>query len=145
MKPRIYISGPCSGLPDSNYPAFNAEAARLRAIGFRVENPAENPAPINWHDEWQGYMRQAIRQMTLCDAIALLPGWQLSRGAMIEHRLAISLGIPARPCEEYQARTPDAQCWMCRGTGLDIAAEACPVCVEITVERMITGGMHENG
>ncbi|MWK56955.1 DUF4406 domain-containing protein, partial [Pseudomonas otitidis] len=27
---RIYLSGPMSGLPDENRPAFNAEATRLR-------------------------------------------------------------------------------------------------------------------
>lgn len=30
---RIYIAGPMSGLPDLNYPAFNAMAERLRAAG----------------------------------------------------------------------------------------------------------------
>lgn len=136
MKPRIYIAGPCTGLPDNNYPAFSQEAARLRAIGFTVENPAENQQQV----DWQSYMRVAIAQLVKCDAVALLPGWQLSRGAMVEHRLAISLGIPARPCAEFQARTPRAGCWMCNGSGMDIAAEACPVCVEITVERMNNGG-----
>ena len=29
---RIYIAGPMSGLPDLNYPAFNAMAERLRAL-----------------------------------------------------------------------------------------------------------------
>lgn len=132
MKPRLYLAGPCSGLPDNNYPAFHAEAARLRAIGFNVENPAEGPA----QDSWQAYMRQAICQMMTCDAIALLPGWKRSRGALIENGLAVSLGITARPCAEFQAMAPDPDCWMCRGTGLDIAHEACPVCCEITVERL---------
>lgn len=141
MKPRIYIAGPMSGFPENNYPAFNAEAARLRAIGYHVENPAENPEQV----DWQSYMRVAITQLVKCDAIALLPGWQSSRGALIENGLAISLGIPARPCAEFQARAADPSCWMCSGTGMDIAAEPCPVCVEITVERMSNGGMHENG
>ena len=35
---RIYIAGPMTGLPDFNYPAFNAAAARMRALGFEVEN-----------------------------------------------------------------------------------------------------------
>lgn len=135
MKPRIYIAGPMTGLPDLNYPAFHAEAARLRAIGFRVENPAENQQQC----DWQSYMRVAIAQLVKCDAIALLPGWQSSRGALIENGLAVSLGIPARPCAEFQARTADPKCWMCSGTGMDIAAEACPVCVEITVERINNG------
>lgn len=49
---RIYISGPMSGMPEHNFPAFNAEAARLRALGYDVVNPAElNPEPEKtWHD-----------------------------------------------------------------------------------------------
>ena len=136
MKPRLYLAGPCSGLPDNNYPAFHAEAARLRAIGFHVENPAENQQQV----DWQSYMRVAVAQLVKCDAVALLPGWERSRGALIENGLAVSLGIKARPCAEFQARSADPGCWMCQGTGMDIAHEACPVCVEITVERMINGG-----
>lgn len=47
-------------------------------------------------------MRLALRQMLTCDAVALLPGWQQSRGALLEHTVAIDLGIPARPAAEYQ-------------------------------------------
>lgn len=91
MSGRIYIAGPMTGLPDFNYPAFNAEAARLRALGFHVENPAENPAPPC--GSWAGYMRLAIAQLVTCDAICLLPGWSASRGASIEHDLAVHLGL----------------------------------------------------
>lgn len=38
---RIYISGPMTGLPEKNFPAFNAEANRLRALGFDVVNPVD--------------------------------------------------------------------------------------------------------
>lgn len=96
---RIYISGPCTGIPLMNYPAFNAEAARLRALGYHVENPAENQQQPDWHRS----MRAAISQMLTCDKIALLPGWGRSKGALIEHWIAIALGIPARPCEEFFA------------------------------------------
>lgn len=88
---RIYIAGPMTGLPDFNYPAFHAEAQRLRALGFHVENPAENaPPPCG---TWHGYMRIAIPQLLSCEAICLLPGWPQSRGARIEHGLAIELGM----------------------------------------------------
>lgn len=94
---RIYISGPMTDLPAMNYPAFHAEAARLRELGYHVENPAENPEKSSW----AAYMRVSVRQMLGCDMVALLPGWKLSRGALIEHWIAVALGIPARPCEEF--------------------------------------------
>ncbi|WP_370599595.1 DUF4406 domain-containing protein [Pseudomonas nitroreducens] len=88
---RIYLAGPMTGLPEFNYPAFHAEAARLRQLGYHVENPAENPAPAC--GTWAGYMRKALAQLVTCDAIALLPGWLSSRGANVEHGLAVQLGM----------------------------------------------------
>lgn len=95
---RIYIAGKMSGEPKHNYPAFNAEAARLRALGYWVENPAENPA----QDDWRGYMRLAIPQMLSCDAIALLPNWQRSNGAYLEWTIAMGLDMPVYPSHELQ-------------------------------------------
>lgn len=86
---RIYLAGPMTGLPDYNYPAFHAVAARLRALGHHVENPAENPG----QETWQAYMRQALRQMLTCDLVALLPGWADSRGATLERYIAQQVGI----------------------------------------------------
>lgn len=88
---RWYIAGPMSGYENFNYPAFNAAAVDLRASGVHVENPAENPVPAC--GSWEGYMRLAVRQLATCDAILLLTGWQDSRGAVIEARLAKDLGL----------------------------------------------------
>lgn len=91
-KRRVFVCGPMTGLPELNYPAFMARAAELRAAGYHVENPAENPAPAC--GTWAGYMRLSIPQLCSCDAIDLLPGWAGSRGATAEHRVAVDLGIP---------------------------------------------------
>ncbi len=91
MSGRIYIAGPMTGLPDLNFPAFHAEAQRLRAAGWHVENPAEiNPDPAAG---WEACMRKDIARLVLCDAICLLPGWSRSRGASIEHFVAVHLGL----------------------------------------------------
>lgn len=92
---RIYIAGPMTGLPDLNYPAFNAQAERLRGEGYHVENPAENPEC----DSWAGYMRMAIAQLITCDEILLLPGYVLSKGAMLEIQIASALGLHFIPLE----------------------------------------------
>lgn len=89
MKRKIYIAGPMTGLPDFNYPAFNAAAAKLRAMGHEVLNPAENPEPAC--RTWQGYMRLALAQLVQCECIVMLPGWADSKGAMIERKLAQTL------------------------------------------------------
>ena len=105
MSTKVYIAGPMSGLPDYNYPAFNAEAARLRALGYEVFNPAENPKPEP--ETWQGYMRMAIAQLIQVDRVALLPNWDLSRGARVERDLAMNLDIDVcmASCDCWKTRT----------------------------------------
>ncbi|MCG8294285.1 DUF4406 domain-containing protein [Pseudomonas entomophila] len=88
---RIYISGPMTGLPELNYPAFNAVAELLRAEGFEVENPAENPEPEC--RSWTGYMRLALVQISRCEGLVLLPGWPDSKGARLELHIAQELGL----------------------------------------------------
>ncbi|MDH1334114.1 DUF4406 domain-containing protein [Comamonas thiooxydans] len=95
---RIYIAGPMSGLPEFNYPAFHAAAAVLRAQGHHVENPAENLRPAC--GTWQGYMRMSLRQIAACDCLYMLPGWRGSRGARIEHGLALDLGLEVHDFQE---------------------------------------------
>jgi len=80
-----------TGLPEFNYPAFNVEAARLRRMGYHVENPAENPAPpCGSHT---AYMRLSLAQLLTCTHVATLPNWRRSKGALIEVRLAHQLGL----------------------------------------------------
>lgn len=89
---RIFVAGPMSNLPAMNYPAFHAAAARLRAMGYHVENPADNVAPPC--GTWAGYMRLSIPQLLTCDFVATLPGWVKSRGASIEVGIAHALAMP---------------------------------------------------
>ena len=90
-KPTLYIAGPMTGLPDLNFPAFHAAARELRAQGFDVVNPAEiNP---DQHLSWQACMRTDIAALVFCDGIQLLPGWQASKGATLEHHIAERLGL----------------------------------------------------
>ncbi|ATH84255.1 hypothetical protein CO724_17520 [Ectopseudomonas mendocina] len=98
---RLYLSGPMTGLPAFNYPAFHAEAARLRALGYHVENPAENPP----QDSWEAYMAVCIPQMRTCDTIALLPGWSESRGALRERQEAVRLGMTITPAAKITEPT----------------------------------------
>ncbi|MFG8115551.1 DUF4406 domain-containing protein, partial [Pseudomonas aeruginosa] len=91
MMHRVYLAGPMTGLPDFNYPAFNAEEKRIRALGYIVENPAVNM--VYRGSPWAAFMRDGIKRLMDCDILALLPGWERSRGANIERNLAITLGM----------------------------------------------------
>lgn len=94
MKPLIYISGPMTGIPEFNHPAFNAAAAALRATGLEVVNPAElDTQDAGTPLEWADYLRRDIRALVDCTAIYLLPGWEKSKGARLEKRIAEELGM----------------------------------------------------
>lgn len=88
---RIYISGPMTGLPEFNIPAFAAKAAELRALGHHVTNPAENG--LHAGASWSEHMRADIRDMMDCDTLHLLPGWRASKGARLEVKIAAALGF----------------------------------------------------
>lgn len=91
MMKRVYLSGAMSGHPDHNFPAFNEQAAKLRAAGYEVINPAElNPDPSM---TWEECLRVDIRWLCECDAIALMPGWERSKGANLELHIAHRLGL----------------------------------------------------
>ena len=77
---------PPAAPPASRTPA---EAARLRAIGHQVVNPAEiNPDTTM---AWAECMRRDIAELVTCDAIRLLPGWESSNGARLEEHIAMRL------------------------------------------------------
>jgi hypothetical protein len=89
---KIYISGPMTGLPEFNYPAFNAAAAALRASGLDVVNPAEKDLPLGL--PWATYLRHDLVDLIGCEAIVMLPGWLDSKGACLERHVAEALGMP---------------------------------------------------
>lgn len=96
----IYIAGPMRGLPHYNYHSFNAAAARLRAVGHKVRNPAEIAGDYGTADDLNAdaallarVVKQELRILSECDAIYLLNGWQHSEGARAELRLALDLGL----------------------------------------------------
>jgi len=88
---RVYVAGPMTGLPQLNIAAFHAAARMLRADGHTAVNPAEiNTDPCA---SWIECMRADIRELVTCEAIYLLPGWERSRGATLEHAIAQALGF----------------------------------------------------
>lgn len=89
---RIYISGPMTGIEDHNFPAFLVAGERFHKAGWDVVNPADNfggrtdlPREI--------YLRSDVALLAQCDAIALLPGWEESRGATLEAIIAAEIGL----------------------------------------------------
>lgn len=98
---RIYLSGPMTGLPEFNFPAFHRAASILRAQGLEVQNPAE----INPDGElpWAECMRADIKALCDCDTLVLLPGWEKSSGAHLELHIAHRIGLQIDHMERLTA------------------------------------------
>jgi hypothetical protein len=113
MGMKIYVAGPMRSIKEFNFPAFHAAAAALRAQGHTVFNPAEKDNERHGTDiskgnaagceklatEQHGFdLRTALGDDLhwICaeaEAIALLPGWEKSKGATAEHATAVALGL----------------------------------------------------
>ena len=87
-KPKLYISGPMTGIQDFNFPAFFAAEEELKK-SYYVFNPANNPEMENYTD----YLRKDIEYLIQCQVIYMLKGWKKSVGASLEHRIAKVLGF----------------------------------------------------
>lgn len=109
---KIYLAGPMRGIPEFNFPAFKAAAEMLRAQGHFVFNPAEKDeelfgkgisklAPTGDEKDVE-HLGLTIRVALghdlawICkegEAVAVLPGWEKSKGACAEKATGDALGI----------------------------------------------------
>ena len=102
MKRRIYISGPMTGIEPREYRRRFREAETiLRRHGYGCINPCRVwPCRFPWLYRLMNALLgkrlayavilayDLILLMTRADGIAMLPGWQASRGAQIENFVA---------------------------------------------------------
>lgn len=107
---KIYVAGPMQGYPNFNFPNFAKATEHLRALGHEVFSPAERDIKEHGDDVSKsstgnlkdianlGFsLREALADDTayIClhaTAVALLPGWENSKGAFAEWALAKCLG-----------------------------------------------------
>lgn len=94
---KVYLSGPMSGYPDHNYPAFAEAREALRKAGLTVVCPAEAGVVEGW--TWEQYLKRDLVVMLGCEALVLLPKWEDSRGARLESSVAWQLSMPVAEYE----------------------------------------------
>jgi hypothetical protein len=140
----VYIAGPMTGRPNYNFGAFEQAAAELHARGYSVLNPGRRGLRDGW--VYADYLRQAITDLLQADGIALLPGWEDSRGARLEEQIAKALDLevgtvadwltadleeerpepaPSSTCLSCGAHLPGAAAHIC-GLGLPAPSETPP-------------------
>lgn len=108
----LYITGPMTGIPQFNIPAFDAAAASLRSQGHDVTNPAEEDSPAVREaafasttgdladldptgETWGDLLARDVKIVAdRVDGVVLLPGWENSRGARLEAFVAVQCKKP---------------------------------------------------
>jgi hypothetical protein len=99
-----------TGIKDFNFPKFKEVAASMRVLGYDVRCPAEHDeeiygvgrfngdgdiASIPWFD-FKKSLDWDFDQVSECDVIVMLPGWEKSTGARAEHAVAVAYGKEIR-------------------------------------------------
>jgi len=97
----VYLSGPMTGCPQHNFPAFRDAAERWTRAGWNVVNPADNFGGRTDLPR-AAYLRLDAALLLQCDALAALPGWEASAGARLECLIAVELGLPVLDAETGQ-------------------------------------------
>lgn len=105
--PTIYLSGPMTGLPDFNFPAFEEATAQLRALRIVVLSPHEHdldggfdPASDGNDFDLRAALEWDIEAVLRSDAVVVLPGWEDSPGCAVEVSVAAAMDIPVVPIDK---------------------------------------------
>jgi hypothetical protein len=101
QKPRCYVAGKMTGVPDWNFPAFFSAAKFMEEQGYEAINPAaldeaagfplerlKQLTPAEFQEFLKGAMKRDLEAIQSCDALVLLPGWENSKGARAEKAVA---------------------------------------------------------
>lgn len=119
---RVYLAGPMRGYPDWNVGAFNTArchwiadghhvfcpAAVVKALGYAVGGDAE---PSSHREHLRHVIQSDITCILHAEAVAVLPGWEESRGATVEVALAQFLGLPIHDATTMLEINPILKPW----------------------------------
>lgn len=103
LTPVVYVAGPVTGIADDNRPAFEHAREQLLTIDeLEVVTVPHDFVPSNYNHE--DAMRVCLDYLVHeADIVALLPGWENSRGASLERDVAEQLGIPTMTIDQVES------------------------------------------
>lgn len=105
---KIYLSGPISGLTPSEYHEnFEKAEEYIKANGHEPLSPLnvkackeescqkkpEYKESGEYLHSWECYLKYDLLAMLECEGIIMLPGWESSKGATLEHETAQKAGM----------------------------------------------------
>ena len=93
----VYISGPMTGYPDLNKKAFDEAEKYLMArddLGsvvnpIKLSESVERRFYLSDKSHYYACMKQDIVAIMDCNSVYMLKGWEHSKGAMLEHQVAV--------------------------------------------------------
>jgi len=129
---KLYIAGPMSGIPQFNFPVFHEAARTLRSLGIEVISPAEEDekhgiatlamqskdgkldangkiAGQTWGDVLARDVKIVADEVT---GVALLSGWERSKGAKLEVTVALLAGKEVYAYHTGAGVTPLSREWV---------------------------------
>lgn len=128
---KFYLAGPMSGLPQFNFPAFDAAAKLLRERGYEIVSPAElddeetraealespdgKPTQrdkVNGHT-WGDFLARDVKIVAdQVRGIVFLPNWEKSRGARLEAFVAVLCGHVFAKYDPFYGMVPVPTTWV---------------------------------
>lgn len=96
----LYLAGAITGVPDARE-RFAVAGASLRAAGYVTINPC---AAFSAGMSWEWYMARCVPLLLGADGVALIDGWQDSRGARVEASTAEGCGTPVASVSTWLVR-----------------------------------------
>lgn len=102
---KIYLAGPMSIRPkDFNFPTFFEAGNQLEKDGHTVFNPAKEDIKtwgsfknVKKYANYRDCLKKDIDWIFKnAEVVAILPGWQKSKGVRVEKALAKALNIPVK-------------------------------------------------
>ena len=105
---KIYLSGKITGLDKEVYTRqFERAETFYKTSGFDVINPVKIGEEIlkqNPSATWEDFMQKDLEALKTCTHIALLEGWEESKGAKMEKAEAEKMGVEIMYLKFYGGR-----------------------------------------